>query len=165
MVGPGSSEAKLKHLFAAFVGDTALQGAKDCVSLSHGQTVWLLSLQAFPPKLPESVGLSRKGVSLGSGCSGAWVVLKVLIVCCLDNGAQSERWTDGCRAGACSLFCGERNVTDSKHGRVYGWASQGQAGCPALRSGLPGEMNLISPFSAVGGLGWPQPVSCEPRWE
>lgn len=56
---------------------------------------------------------------MGSGCPGMLVALKVLIRRCSENGAESERWTNGCRAGACGLLCGERNGTDSKHGRVY----------------------------------------------
>ena len=39
LVGPVSSRVKLEHPSAAFVGDTALQGAaENCVSLIHGQT-------------------------------------------------------------------------------------------------------------------------------
>lgn len=51
----------------------------------NGQTALLFSLEFLPLKLPESVCLPRKGVYLGSGCSGTLVVLKVLILCCLES--------------------------------------------------------------------------------
>lgn len=48
------------------------------------------SLPSESPSRPtseaaEPVVLSRKEVYLGSGCSGTLVVLKVLILCCLEN--------------------------------------------------------------------------------
>lgn len=58
--------------------------AVECVP--HPRAVCPASPPLGPPsEAAEPVVLSRKEVYLGSGCSGTLVVLKVLILCCLEN--------------------------------------------------------------------------------
>lgn len=65
----------------------------------------------------------------------------------LRKRAESERWTNGCRAGACSLlYYGERNGTDSKHGHVYCWPKSRPGVLPCCAVKAAGETNLNGPL-------------------